>query len=485
MHEIVTLQLGQRSNYLATHFWNIQESYFTYTEKEESPVDHDVHFRTGVGADGSETYTPRTVIYDLKGGFGTLRKYNALYEMEDGVAVADGLWTGNKIVQKQPAIPRIEYQQNLDLGLPAPALTAQSVRYWSDFNRVFYHPRSIVQLNSYELHSQIAPFDSWTAGEELFKEIDSEEDILDRDFRPFVEECDQLNGIQVFAGIDDAWGGFTARYIDSLRDEFGKTGIWVWGTQDDAVYEARKRIALSLNKARSIAELSLQTNAYIPLSVNHQLLPAYCNLCPSSEWYSSALLASAVECVTLPTRLKQYGDLGRGNWIPGDNREHNIYELQALATLEDIGLPENQIDHEDGEILRLDDYEQDEALMEGFEMNLSPLTQGEGGHVFGQTRVSRVSDTGGKIPYIVRLKSGTALQRDLFVFENSSTALQNLEVRTALSSTTRTRGYVNDLRILVSKAMPIDEREAIMNDLGDISDHHSYHRGSDDGSDDD
>jgi hypothetical protein len=24
MHEIISLQLGQRSNYLATHFWNLQ-----------------------------------------------------------------------------------------------------------------------------------------------------------------------------------------------------------------------------------------------------------------------------------------------------------------------------------------------------------------------------------------------------------------------------------------------------------------------------
>lgn len=24
MHEIITLQLGQQSNYLATHFWNTQ-----------------------------------------------------------------------------------------------------------------------------------------------------------------------------------------------------------------------------------------------------------------------------------------------------------------------------------------------------------------------------------------------------------------------------------------------------------------------------
>jgi hypothetical protein len=27
MHEIVTLQLGQRANYLATHFWNLQVVY--------------------------------------------------------------------------------------------------------------------------------------------------------------------------------------------------------------------------------------------------------------------------------------------------------------------------------------------------------------------------------------------------------------------------------------------------------------------------
>lgn len=55
-------------------------------------MDHDIHFRQGVGADGSETYTPRTVIYDLKGGFGTLRKYNALYELTEDSTAAQSLW---------------------------------------------------------------------------------------------------------------------------------------------------------------------------------------------------------------------------------------------------------------------------------------------------------------------------------------------------------------------------------------------------------
>lgn len=44
-----------------------------------------------MGADGSETFLPRTVIYDLKGGFGSLRKINALYEAESE-ADAASLW---------------------------------------------------------------------------------------------------------------------------------------------------------------------------------------------------------------------------------------------------------------------------------------------------------------------------------------------------------------------------------------------------------
>ena len=40
-----------------------------------------------------------------------------------------------------------------------------------------------------------------------------------------------MQGLQVFAGADDAWGGFAARYVERVRDEFGKLGIWVWGIE--------------------------------------------------------------------------------------------------------------------------------------------------------------------------------------------------------------------------------------------------------------
>ena len=92
MHEILTLQLGHRANYLATHFWNTQESYFTYDSTHDiSPVDHDVHFRAGIGAAGVETYTPRTLIYDLKGGFGSLKKWDGVYNAGDE-GLEGGVW---------------------------------------------------------------------------------------------------------------------------------------------------------------------------------------------------------------------------------------------------------------------------------------------------------------------------------------------------------------------------------------------------------
>lgn len=76
------------------------------------------------------------------------------------------------------------------------------------------------------------PFEDWRVGEDLFRDLDKEHDLLDRDLRLFAEECDQLRALQIFTASDDAWGGFAARYIDRIKDEYGKTGIWVWALED-------------------------------------------------------------------------------------------------------------------------------------------------------------------------------------------------------------------------------------------------------------
>ncbi|KAK3504534.1 tubulin nucleotide-binding domain-like protein [Neurospora crassa] len=308
MHEIITLQLGQQSNYLATHFWNAQESYFTYSEDQEPAINHDIHWRPGIGADGTETYMPRTVIYDLKGGFGSMAKTNALYnDLEEGQA-PQALWNGPTVLQKQTAIPQSAYQQSLDAGLEPPPLTTDTVRYWSDFNRVFYHPRSVVQLNEYELNSSIMPFERYATGEDLFASLDKEHDLLDRDLRPFIEEADQMQGIQVMTGLDDAWGGFAAKYLERIRDEYGKTAMFVWGSEQESVMRAgglsrEKRLLRLANKARTMTEMYKYASVVVPFTVP-ATLPGSVVLDAGSQWHNTALSAAAIESVTLPSRLR-------------------------------------------------------------------------------------------------------------------------------------------------------------------------------------
>lgn len=49
MKEILYIQGGRFANHIGTHFWNAQQSYFTYGEDAEDPiVHHNVSFREGV-----------------------------------------------------------------------------------------------------------------------------------------------------------------------------------------------------------------------------------------------------------------------------------------------------------------------------------------------------------------------------------------------------------------------------------------------------
>lgn len=148
---------------------------------------------------------------------------------------------GAPIMRPQPTIEPSAYQLSLENGTTPPQLTKESIRYWSDFNRVYFHPKSIVQLNEYELGSTLMPFENWSVGEDLFNSLDKEHDLLDRDLRSFAEEADHMQGIQIMASVDDAWGGFAARYMERLRDEYGKTALWVFGLEGNAKQGPRVR----------------------------------------------------------------------------------------------------------------------------------------------------------------------------------------------------------------------------------------------------
>lgn len=59
------------------------------------------------------------------------------------------------------------------------------------------------------------------------------------------------------------------------------------------------------NTARSFSEIATQASLFIPMTMPSATLPSYVALDPRSQWHVSGLLSTALESMTLPSRLKR------------------------------------------------------------------------------------------------------------------------------------------------------------------------------------
>lgn len=470
----------------------LQESYFTYGADAEPLVDSNIHFRAGLGADGTETFTPRTVIYDLKGGFGSLRKINALYDLQDDPTAAR-LWDGSTATQQQPAVEPSRYQTLLDQGQPTFQLQDTDIKYWSDFNRVFYHPRSAVQLNEYELNSQIMPFENWAVGEGLFRDLDKEFDLLDRDLRPFAEECDQMQGIQLLASTDDAWGGFGARYLDSLRDEYGKTSIWVWGSETTSRLTRQEQLLRTSNAALSMTALGQQASAYVRLASVPPLRPSYLNSSSTTEWATTALQCVAMESATLPIRLMRDSShsvsLSFLESALNTTGSQNIFDLQVS---QDADPPANGLSNGD----RNDhDVSGDDLSAKALDISFSPRPNNENirSHVFSQVEMHRsrhVASQASSSTFDERIRRRLNEEPIVENFESELTfpvldafpeslfrkphPSGQLEVRAALSNASSMKDRILHLRNSSRLGLPSDERETVYDELSQMANNYGF-----------
>ncbi|KAG0085565.1 mtDNA inheritance, partitioning of the mitochondrial organelle [Podila epicladia] len=359
MHEIITLQFGHYANFVGTHFWNTQEAHFNYQqlgeEEEQAPelVNHDCLYRVGQTSKGIDTYTPRALIFDLKGGFGSIKKYK-LYESEPPQdqyqSHYDLSWDPSKMetFQEEEYSPSA-YQKHLEEEEIGTAdvegeddVQMSGIRTWSDYNRVYFHPKSMVTASGYLLDSEFMPFDVFSYGRNAFLETEKEKDSFDENFRLFTEECDQLQGFQVLADVLDGWGGFATSYLEQLREDYPKTTVVTYGLSDDKMGKnttLREKQTTIVNEALSMSNLARLSSLYVPVKApTRQSLVANgwsknIRLDPSNRYHTSAFISAGIDSVLLPCRLR-YGatfmpDLvGSLNW-------RNITNIGALS----VGLP--------------------------------------------------------------------------------------------------------------------------------------------------
>lgn len=325
MKEIIYIQAGNISNHVGTHFWNAQQSYFTYREGEEVLVEHDVSFREGISPRGEPTYCPRLLQFDRKANFGSLSSATGLYaEDSTGKPPPSPLWDGGVDEICQDPISDGPYQTQLDEEIEEeavappeskrstviPPLCASNVRYWSDYDRVYHLPRSIHKLP--DLADWEAAEGDWSAGKEAFLRYDLDNSVMDDSFRLFVEECDTFQGLQLCTD-NASFGSFCNALLTAFRDEFPKQPAFTFAVLSDAVpgdidVDNMRDIQKALNDAFCLQGLNELSTMTVPLQSPNIWQPGSWSAALTTDlrnlYDTSAILSAHVETATLPLRLK-------------------------------------------------------------------------------------------------------------------------------------------------------------------------------------
>ncbi|XP_056255645.1 protein misato homolog 1 isoform X1 [Seriola aureovittata] len=346
--EVITLQLGHYSNFVGTHWWNLQDASLSYDpETPLGEIQNDVVFREGQTLGGHVTYTPRLIAMDLKGSLRTLRQEGSLYDPgKDTSAVT---WREGSLMMHKESPPAknsfLEDLDKLDKGeilaeadfscssqpqrSAAASLSVDTVnsrlaqvqkgyrlegnvKVWSDFLRIHLHPRTISVIHQYNHDGEAHRLEAFGQGEALLQGSVLED--LEDKLHFFVEECDYLQGFQVLCDMADGFAGLGSKVTEMLLDSYSGRGILTWGLAPVSHPNSTpvKDFYHLLNCTLATAHLSSHSSFFCPLTLRGGLgrrppsptaFP-HLNYDPSLWYHSSSVLALALDALTLPYRLR-------------------------------------------------------------------------------------------------------------------------------------------------------------------------------------
>ncbi|KAI9817333.1 MAG: mtDNA inheritance, partitioning of the mitochondrial organelle [Phylliscum demangeonii] len=324
------------------------------------------------------------------------------------------------------------------------------------------------------------------------------------------EECDQLQGVQILADVDNAWGGFAACYLDSLRDEMGKLSMWVWGLDDgqpDVQSIRRQRI---INSARSMHQVGSLASLYIPITDSPVSLPPTVAISRGSKWHSSALLSTAVETMTIPTRLRALEgqratlfDLEQTLRLNGNQKVVKLglgIDRQKPSNHHSGPVGGDHLDHK--RLPNGSDPLGASALAHELEISLFPgavghLKKRAKMHTFSRVEVTRDasanewgSEQGRPMDSTTLERFRTSLQFPLLdsfppIYTETVNGQRTRPCRTALTVESSIADHIRSMQAVVSRAVEPEEREALLNSLGEIAESYQYGWNSGDESEED
>ncbi|XP_065575464.1 protein misato homolog 1-like [Artemia franciscana] len=184
------------------------------------------------------------------------------------------------------------------------------IKVWTDYLRPHFHPKSILLTKEFEYQSPAKPFNFFDSGVLEWNKSYLGEDIEDS-LRFFAEGCDVLQGFQLLFDAHDGFSGVAEKTLELIHEEYGKKTTHAFPVMpsrfsSDTQEKAKVRlinIALSFNSC-------IEHTFFTPLTLAKTYgLSAgkgvsYVNYIDSCDYHTSAIIASALDTLTLPYRLK-------------------------------------------------------------------------------------------------------------------------------------------------------------------------------------
>lgn len=186
---------------------------------------------------------------------------------------------------------------------------------WVDYLVPRFHSRTVNVINEYEHESKHQPFDLFPYGQSYWKATSNNfsENFTDK-IRAYVEECDSMQGFQVLVDADNGFGGLAASCLQYLTDEYGKC-IITWPVLDSAHRDpSPSNVVKLINTVLLWHQMGEYSSLFSPLccDIDGWFVPGaqrvFTNVTYKSslKYHTSALLATALDTLTLRYRHKRY-----------------------------------------------------------------------------------------------------------------------------------------------------------------------------------
>ncbi|CAG9461097.1 unnamed protein product [Pedinophyceae sp. YPF-701] len=352
--ELLTVQLGPRSNFVGSHFWNLQDELLGLQGDPnwpslESYLYDGALFSQGEKADGTPTYTPRVLIVDARGAAGSWSVQGELAGPRGAVAHPDAApaapWGGATRTTRQDPVPESHFQRELrdwdatgaDTAGAGPAAETHAdgasrleaaaarlesdARYYTDFLKTYLHPKSIFEVPGIWAGAGSIEFRGFGAGLQLASAADVRDEIDDR-LRHLAEECDHLQGFQIMVD-SGGWEGLASAIVPDIADDYGPKPVLLFSMRDSAADAAASHAGAldahpdyegddgdpyarirQLSEGMALHRLSGCVGGYVPVDLSLAGVGGPDDAAGAGWplYASSALVASALDAVTSPCR---------------------------------------------------------------------------------------------------------------------------------------------------------------------------------------